>query len=827
KVDPYLRPLYDALYDMMPSEQVMRRLTSESLRQRYFLALHRWLETLSKRGPLLVTFADMQWADSTSLEALQYCLPLTDSEAVMFLLVGRVERESLMQSLEQYLVTEFPHRLTRITLAPLSNADSTQLIEAVLGEDALSAEARNVILRNAQGNPYFLQEMIRSLADSGVVVRDETHNRWRMTRVITTLDLPGSLQQLLQARIDRLSADERFVLQVASVIGSAFWANIAQALVGRAVQGQLIALQRAQLIRETGRVPELGMQYLFASPLLREAAYEGLLTAQRVGFHARVAAYLEQHVSANALVGYHGLLAYHYSGAHNPRKELFYTLLAADEARKIYANAEALSRYTRALALLDQLQKETSQNATIDTQRRAILTQKFEVLKGRCSVRFALSEMAGANEDAKALLQLAQEMGDDPTWQVDALLMQTEVNSASDERAQVTQNLEHAYQALALSERLGDAHRELQSWMRVAQAHYYLRLPEASQAAERALELARQLDDRQAEVTLLVAMSDAYGPDNVPRSEAYVNEALARAEQLDDKGTRMVLLGALSQQFERRGNYYHQLVQYEQVRLQLARETGNRRMEANALSGCGQIEGSYLGNYEPALKLLEESMRKWEPPTGRIYPLLRTAQIQIALGNLAEAQAALDQARPYTEKTLSDVGRVGMNLVTAMLGIARGDEESLRAAQGATWEAQQMVTHNLVSRQYRMAASMHAATVHLHMAELLAGDGDMAERLTEREQHIRWALDSSQAALATYNEFGFTQVVECSGQEIFFRHSQALAANVRDEEAIVYLQRAHDEMMRKHDLIPANSAFRETYLDIALHQEIRAAMAIR
>ncbi len=814
----------------------MRHLTSEDLRQRYFLALRNWAEAMSKRGPLAFIFADMQWADSTSLEALQYCLPLSDTEALLYVLVGRVEREAPMQAFSQYLAAEYPHRLTSINLLPLSQEQSAQLIKALLGDKALSEYARDLILQNAEGNPYFLQEMIRSLVAGGVLIRDGSTDKWRMTRAISSLDLPGSLQQLLQARIDQLSTEERFVLQVAAVIGSVFWANVVAALAGalvgsgRAVQVQLIALQRAQLIRETGRVPELGMQYLFVSPLLREATYESLLTAQRVGFHARIAEYLERHISASALVGYHGLLAYHYSGAQDPHKELFYTLLAADEARNVYANAEALSRYTRALSLLEQLQAKT----TNDTQRRAIQTQEFEVLRGRCAVRLALGEMTSAGEDAQALLQLASQMSDEPAWQVDALLMHIEVHSASDTRERVTQNLEQAYQALRLAQQMNDRHREMQSWMAVSQARFYLRLPESEQAAERALELARQLEDRQAEVSILVSISEAYGIDNLSRSEAYVQEALARAEHLDDKGTRISLLGALSQQFERRGDYYHQLVQYEQPRLNLAREIGHRHIEARALNACGQIQGLYLGDYATGLSLMEEALRKSEPATGRVFLLLRIAQIQAVKGNLAEAQAVLEQARPYTAHTLNNVGWVGLTLVSAIvetaMGIAKSDEASLRAAVANTWQAQQMVTDNLVSRQYRMAAACHAATAHMQLAYLLALDADKpnpdAARAAEREQHLRWALDSSQAALTTYTEFGFTQVVECTSEEILFRHSQALAVNVRDAEAIVYLRRAYDEMMRKHDLIPADSGFRQSYLDIALHGEILEASAL-
>ena len=97
---------------------------------------------------------------------------------------------------------------------------------------------------------------------------------------------------------------------------------------------------------------------------------------------------------------------------------------------------------------------------------------------------------------------------------------------------------------------------------------------------------------------------------------------------------------------------------------------------------------------------------------------------------------------------------------------------------------------------------------------------------SEREEHRRLALVASQTALDIYQQFGFTQVVECLGEEILYRHSLALAANRQPTEADDFLARAHAEMMRKHDLIPPDSPFRRTFLEnIALHRQIRVAYA--
>ncbi|MBU2609884.1 MAG: hypothetical protein KJ606_02890, partial [Chloroflexi bacterium] len=157
------------------------------------------------------------------------------------------------------------------------------------------------------------------------------------------------------------------------------------------------------------------------------------------------------------------------------------------------------------------------------------------------------------------------------------------------------------------------------------------------------------------------------------------------------------------------------------------------------------------------------------------------------------------------------------DLVSAILYNAMGDETNLRLVLELTVKIHQMVADNLVSRQYQMAAACESAAAYLGLASRLTDEA-------ECRSHLRQALQSSRTALDIYQQFGFVQIIECVSEEILFRHSQALAAEGDPAGADEYLQRAYDEMMRKHALIPEDSHFQRTYLEnIPLHRDIRAA----
>lgn len=802
-----------------PYTEKIRHLDGEGLRQRFFLAVRGWIEVSSRNGPIVLDLADLQWADESSLALLKYCLPISDSETLLWLLTFRTERETPIWAFHHFLEAEYPHRLTSVVLPPLTEAQSQELIDHLIGPQTLPQETRHLIIHSADGNPYYILELIRSLIAQGVLVREDENAPWQVTRTVTSLDLPDSLQRLLAARIDRLSARERLVLQIAAVIGSVFWLNMLQALLDetRTLKEDLTALQRNQFIQESGRVPELGMQYLFRSPLIRDAAYDSLLNTQKAAYHLKAAEYLENVVNPEVLANPDGMLAHHYRNAGNPKKELFYTFLAAERAREIYAGTEALQYYNRAMDLLDSLQE----NDQSKKESRAIQTQRFEVLNGRRRIHFQLGQVKNSRADTQALLPLARRMADDPTWLIDALLAQAD--SSIDDREELIPGMALAEEALALARQLGDKSREMRCLARIAGTRLALNDPGWREMGERALLLARELGDLRMEVNLLLGVHGKDGINTLPRGREFLQEALIRSETLNDKATQLILLQAIGQQFEGDGDYYRQLTEYEQERVRLSREIGSRIAEGNALMFCGQIQALYLGDYETGLELEFQALHFWENITSRFFPLLRIAQIQTALGRHTEAMATLEMARPLEEKVVWDIGRAGFGLVTAILYNALSDKHHLKLVLEITSRIQQMVADNLVSQQYHMAAACEASVAHLKLAHYFGGRKKMS---MEHQTHLRQALESTESALNNYQRSGTVQIVECTSEEILYRHSLALKANDRPAEAAEFLGRAHAEMLRKHDLIPADSPLRKTFLkNIQLHRDIQVAYA--
>jgi hypothetical protein len=128
-----------------------------------------------------------------------------------------------------------------------------------------------------------------------------------------------------------------------------------------------------------------------------------------------------------------------------------------------------------------------------------------------------------------------------------------------------------------------------------------------------------------------------------------------------------------------------------------------------------------------------------------------------------------------------------------------------------------LAANSTISRQYGIAAACQASTAFLGLSALQSTESG-------RKEHTRAAMDAAQRALDIYSSFGYIQIIECTSEEVHYRHSRALAANGHREEAEKSLQYAYEQMMRKHDLIPEDSPFRRTYLEnIPLHRDIRAA----
>jgi ABC-type oligopeptide transport system substrate-binding subunit/class 3 adenylate cyclase len=354
EVLPYLAHLLGVRLEGEIAERV-RLLEGETLRRQTLLAIGRYFQRLAEKQPTVAVFEDMHWADSSSLEALEALLAVTDRAPLMLVFLSRLEREHGSWRIKVKAETDFYHRYTEIPLKPLSTSEQNRLVDNLLAIADLPDSTRRLILERTEGNPFYLEEIIRSLIDQGAIVHEE--DRWRATRDLTDLTIPETLEGVLLARIDRLQEDVRRTLQMASVIGKSFLYRLLEAIATAEQQldQQLAQLQRVDLVREKNRLPEL--EYIFKHSLTQEAAYNSLLMEQRREFHRRVGEALEN-LFSDRIEQYLGLMAHHFESSRDFAKAVGYLIQAGDRARLTDEHTEAIGYYQRAVKLLEDQHEE-------------------------------------------------------------------------------------------------------------------------------------------------------------------------------------------------------------------------------------------------------------------------------------------------------------------------------------------------------------------------------------------------------------------------------------------------------------------------------------
>ena len=340
---------------------------------------HLWPEWAS-HAPTVVVFDDLHWADPASVELVLHMMRLVDRYPLLMLCATRPERTAPGWKIVEAAASDHADRYSEITLEPLSDHDSNDLVDGLLTVADLPAAMRRQILDKSEGNPFFVEEVVRTLIDTGAMVRDETGTRWSATeKAGSEIDLPDNLQALLVARIDRLEETVRRTAQMASVIGRSFYYSILKSIggFGDSLDRYLARLQSAELVFEATRLPEL--EYAFRHSLTQEAAYNTILLRRRREFHKSVGEAIEVLFPdrADELAP---RLAHHFAEARAADKALRYYTLAGDAAMRLYANTEAAGHCGEALQLA--LQQEAGGERLIHIYRnrgRALeLTGQFD-----------------------------------------------------------------------------------------------------------------------------------------------------------------------------------------------------------------------------------------------------------------------------------------------------------------------------------------------------------------------------------------------------------------------------------------------------------------
>jgi predicted ATPase/class 3 adenylate cyclase len=313
--------------------------------------------------PLVLVWEDLQWCDSSSLDLLNDLLPLTEEVPLLLVLVYRIdENEEKIWNFHHNNLDYYKdsHRIIKIN--PLDESESILLIRKLLGEQKLTIKMQNQIIEKTEGNPSFLEEVIHSLIDKGLI-ENET-DKLSHINIEKQFQIPKLLPSVIMARIDCLMPTDKLTLQTASVIGRIFQKRLLSQIMKDSIvddefERSLKELQSKEfilrhlpmIIHSTKSVFE--KEFIFKHNITRDVVYNSMLLSHRERLHRQIAEVIEN-LYANHIEEFADTLAVHFENGKVINKAIHYNKLAAERAKDIFANEQAIYFYTRTLKLLEE-----------------------------------------------------------------------------------------------------------------------------------------------------------------------------------------------------------------------------------------------------------------------------------------------------------------------------------------------------------------------------------------------------------------------------------------------------------------------------------------
>jgi tetratricopeptide (TPR) repeat protein len=348
-------PALLALLDALPADSPFLQLDPPQRRQRTLQALKRVLLRESQVQPLLLVFEDLHWIDTETQVLLDSLVESLPTARLLLLVNYRPEYQHGWSSKTYY---------TQLHLDPLPPASADELLQALLGDDLSLVPLKLLLIARTEGNPFFLEESVRTLVETGLLVGEP--GLYRLDKSFESLQVPATVQAVLAARIDRLPPEEKRLLQTAAVIGTEVPLLLLQAIAElpeATVHPGLAHLQAAEFLYETRLFPE--QVYTFKHALTHEVAYSSLLLERRRVLHGRIVEALET-VSPERGAEQVERLAHHALRGEVWDKALAYCRQAGEKSMAGSAYREAVGAFEQALSVLAHLPE------TRDTREQAI-----------------------------------------------------------------------------------------------------------------------------------------------------------------------------------------------------------------------------------------------------------------------------------------------------------------------------------------------------------------------------------------------------------------------------------------------------------------------
>jgi class 3 adenylate cyclase/tetratricopeptide (TPR) repeat protein len=760
-------PFLEALLAVESEEslQVVTGIQGEALVQRMVEAVRGYLCGMANESPLVIVFDDLHWADDASLNLLLNIADLPNVQPLFFICMLRPDKTAASWDAMNTIQQKAGTRYHSILLEPLGNEQTDVLLTNLLGMKELPASLRDMIIERADGNPFFIEELIRSLIETNQLVRENNH--WRAVQEDANVSLPNTLRGVLGARIDRLPELTKQVLQNAAVIGRSFDLRVLKRLTS--LNGSFDS--QIQYLREASLVEPFREEYIFKHVLLQEAAYESILIKNRVELHKRIAETLAE-IHANRIEEFAPLIAYHFYSGHDPRS-LKYDLLAGEKAARLYANTEAAVHFSRALEVAKRDNVDADQIVRLFTQLGTVL------------------ELSGHDEQALAKYDDMLSFGavrQIRSIEMQALMAKAKIYSIFSQLHDSARSEQMLIEALEISREIGDRVTQAKlNWNLMLTFLFSKRLDQALEYGVIALALARESNDREQLAFVLNDLCRLYTcRGEFEKAHAAIREARELWKQLDHQVMLADSLGSEAEAYFNNGKY-DQSLECSQQALQLCEQINNLWGQsydlmlmsfANFAKGqlglgiqsaersnrfadeAGLIASSitmrselawvyaYCGEFEKGLQLIETATQVAEvkQPAWRSFPQAAKARIHLLQNDIHSAEHTTGNSIlqptsiPYARYTIF------VCLANIELAVAKKDFEQALALSNELLDEVTPLTSVDIPEVMRWQASALLGLVRIEEAHRVLTEACSLARNSGSKLHL-WVILSDLAEI--------------------------------------------------------------------------------
>jgi predicted ATPase/class 3 adenylate cyclase len=353
---PYLENLMGVPFSNPHAGDRLQRMDAGQLRHQTFLTIRDLLLFEAQTRPLLIVLEDLHWADEASLDLLNFLLEILKQAPIYILAISRFVQPGALERTVNWARQNLAERFHHLQLQSLNHDQSQRLLNLLLSIPNLPEKLRDQILNRSAGVPFYLEEILRTLIDQGVI--QSLSGRWAVMpgSDMTSLGVPDTLQELILARFDRLEPAQRRALQVAAVIGKDFSLPLLREVLPASETSDLQAIINTLVEREfiLPQADGQSTEYTFRHILMSDAIYSTMLRKERSALHGKVAETIER-LWADRLDEQVELLSNHYRWSQHLDRALRYLILAGEKATRSHVNLQARQHYEAALDLLHRV----------------------------------------------------------------------------------------------------------------------------------------------------------------------------------------------------------------------------------------------------------------------------------------------------------------------------------------------------------------------------------------------------------------------------------------------------------------------------------------